>query len=82
MARELSSDTIQQDPDAWSLGERVFGSRIIVGTGNDLDLKPGMCLEFCFLDAATTLPAVSGTVKNIDVSGTEDDTLDVLLLLG
>ena len=32
MAREFSSDTIQE-PDAWALGGRAFASRIIVGTG-------------------------------------------------
>ena len=38
MARDMSSDTIQE-PDAWSLGGRAFVSRIIVGTGKYASLE-------------------------------------------
>jgi thiazole synthase len=38
MAREMSSDTVQE-PDAWSIGGRAFVSRIIVGTGKYASLE-------------------------------------------
>ena len=52
------------------------------GTGNDIDVKPGLQISGSFRDVASTMPAVSSTVKNIDISGTNGDVLYLDLLFG
>lgn len=54
----------------------------IFGTGNDIDLKPGMVVGVGFDGVATTLPAVSSTVKNITVTIAGSDSVEVILLAG
>ena len=54
----------------------------LFGTGNDIDLRPGMALAAGFGAVATTLPAVSGTVKTIDFTGTNGDEVQVDVYLG
>lgn len=54
----------------------------LFGTANDIDLKPGMVVAFGFNAVASGLPAVSSTVKTIDVTITGSDTVEILLLLG
>lgn len=54
----------------------------IFGTGNDIDVPKGLQITGCFRDVASQLPAVSGSVKNIDISGTNADVLYIDLLTG
>ncbi len=54
----------------------------IFGAGNDIDVPKGLQIAGCFRDVASQLPAVSGTVKNIDISGTNADVLYIDLLTG
>lgn len=54
----------------------------LFGSGNDQDLKPGQVVGSTFDAVATSYPAVSGTVKNIDISGTSGDVLYIDLYFG
>lgn len=54
----------------------------LFGTGNDIDVAPGETIASGFKGVATSKPAVSGTVKRIDVSGTSGDKLKIDLYLG
>lgn len=54
----------------------------LFGTANDIDLKPGMVVAIGLNGVASQLPAVSSTVKNIDVTISGSDTVEILLLLG
>jgi hypothetical protein len=54
----------------------------LFGTGNDVDVDRGETLGKCFGGIASNKPAVSPTVKNIDVSGTLGDVLYIDLYLG
>lgn len=54
----------------------------LFGAGNDVNVAPGMVVAFAFDGVASPLPAVSGSAKNIDVSGTATDVLKYMLLLG
>ncbi len=54
----------------------------VFGTANDIDIKPGMVVAIGFDGVATTLPAVSSTVKNITVTVSGSDSVEVLLLAG
>ncbi len=55
----------------------------LIGTGNAQDIRPGEARASCFDSlTATPLPAVSGTVKQIDISGTSGDILYLQILLG
>lgn len=54
----------------------------LFGTGNDVDVGPGMSLSFVFAGANTNRPAVSGSAKNIDISGTSGDKIDVFFVFG
>jgi hypothetical protein len=55
----------------------------LFGTGKSMLLKPGEVLAKCFNGVASTMPAVSGTVKNIGVSsGNAGDTVDIDLYFG
>lgn len=52
----------------------------IFGAGNDISLAPSMMLEMVMTQLE--LPAVSATVKTIDVSGTSGDKLRYMFVLG
>lgn len=52
------------------------------GTANDLDVKPGEQISGSFRAVASSKPAVSGTVKTLDISGTNGDILYLDLLFG
>lgn len=54
----------------------------LFGAGNDIDVGPGLDLAFCFLAVGSNLPAVSATVKTLDLSGTSGDKIDVFFLFG
>ena len=54
----------------------------LFGTGNDIDVGPGRTVALAQKVVATNLPAVSGTVKRIDVTGTSGDKVYVDLYLG
>lgn len=54
----------------------------LFGTGNDITLFPDSELQFGTLASAAKLPAVSGTVKNIDITGTAGDIVYVDMYLG
>jgi hypothetical protein len=54
----------------------------LFGAGNDVDVEPGETIGKCFAGIASNKPAVSGSVKNIDVSGTLGDVLYIDLYLG
>ena len=54
----------------------------LFGTGNDITLLPDSALQFAFKATASALPAVSGTVKHIDISGTSGDILYLDMYLG
>lgn len=54
----------------------------LFGTGNDIDIRPGQRIAFTFVDVASPLATVSGSAKNIDVTGTSGDVLEFILLLG
>lgn len=53
----------------------------LFGSGNDIDIGPGETLIKAF-SAATNLPAVSSTVKDVTITISGSDTLEILLLLG
>jgi hypothetical protein len=53
-----------------------------LGTGNDIDLGPGEGIGDSFDGVESPKPAVSGTVKNIDVTIAGSDKLEVLMLFG
>lgn len=54
----------------------------MLGTGNDIDVKPGFQISAAFRDAASSCPAVSGTVKTLDITGTNGDILYLDLIFG
>jgi hypothetical protein len=54
----------------------------LFGAGNDITLLPGSRLQFGFDGIASGLPAVSGTAKSIDLTGTSGDVVYVDLYLG
>lgn len=54
----------------------------LFGTGNDIDVKPGQTIIAGIFGVASSYPAVSGTVKNLDVTGTTNDVLNVELYFG
>lgn len=54
----------------------------IFGAGNDIDIPKGFCLTGGFVDVASELPAVSGTVKTIKFAGTDGNILYVDLYFG
>jgi hypothetical protein len=54
----------------------------LFGTGNDVEIDRGETLGKAFGGIASNKPAVSPTVKNIDVSGTAGDVLYIDLYLG
>lgn len=54
----------------------------IFGTGNDVDVKPGETVIKIINGVASSYPAVSGTVKNIDITGTANDVIHVEAYFG
>jgi hypothetical protein len=54
----------------------------VFGTAKDIIIGPGRLEAFAFLSLGSDLPAVAAGAKNIDISGTSGDKLDVLLLFG
>jgi hypothetical protein len=54
----------------------------LFGTANDITLLPDSEIQFGFLATASALPAVSGTVKNIDITGTTGDIVYIDMYLG
>jgi hypothetical protein len=51
----------------------------LFGTGNHIVLQPGQEIGCVFNGIASTLPAVGPTVKNIDITGTAADLVDILI---
>ncbi len=54
----------------------------IFGSGNDVDVKPGETVVKVVNGVASSYPAVSSTVKNIDVTGTTNDVIHVEAYFG
>lgn len=54
----------------------------LFGTGNDVDIKPGETVVKIVSGVASSYPAVSGTVKTLDITGTTNDVLFVELYFG
>lgn len=54
----------------------------LFGTGNDVDIKPGQTLIALISGVASSYPAVSGTVKTLDITGTTNDVLHVEMYFG
>lgn len=54
----------------------------LFGTGNDLDVKPGQTIIAIVTGVASSYAAVGPTAKNIDVTGTANDVLNVELYFG
>ena len=54
----------------------------LFGSGNEKDIGPGRMDMFFFDTVGSNLAAVSGTAKTIDLTGTEDDIITVVLLFG
>ncbi len=54
----------------------------LFGAGNEQDFYPGEKSDKMLLGVASSHPAVSGTAKNIAVSGTENDIVELMLLFG
>ena len=52
------------------------------GAGNDIDVAPGETIGSAVAGIASSKPAVSGTVKNITISGTSGDVLNVDMYFG
>lgn len=51
----------------------------LFGTAHPITLQPGQEIGCAFSGVASTLPAVSPTVKRIDFTGTMGDLIDVLI---
>jgi hypothetical protein len=54
----------------------------IFGTGNDISIPPGGHVQISFVGVVSPLPAVSGTVKTLDITGTATDVLNYEIVLG
>lgn len=54
----------------------------LFGTGNDVDVKPGQTIIAIVNGVASSYGAVGPTAKNIDVTGTTNDVLNVELYFG
>ena len=54
----------------------------LLGSGNDVDVRPGETLIAITSGVASGKPAVSSTVKNIDITGTTNDVILVELYFG
>lgn len=52
------------------------------GTANDVDVKPGQTLIGVVNGVASSFPAVSSTVKTLDITGTTNDVVHVELYFG
>lgn len=54
----------------------------LFGAGKDIVVGPGRIETFCFAGTESNLPAVGDTVKNIDISGTLNDVVEIMIGLG
>lgn len=54
----------------------------LFGATNEKDIGPGRMDMFFFDEVGSNLAAVSGSAKTIDITGTEDDVVTVVLLFG
>lgn len=54
----------------------------LFGASNERDLEPGELAMGAITGVASGKPAVSSTVKTIDITGTEDDVVSVILYFG
>lgn len=54
----------------------------LFGTGNDVDVKPGQTIIAIVTGVASSYGAVGPTAKNVDVTGTANDVLNVELYFG
>lgn len=54
----------------------------LFGATNEVDVVPGEQIDKLIASVASSHPAVSGTVKTIDVTGTLNDVVDIMLLFG
>ena len=52
------------------------------GSGNDIDIRPGETIIAIINAVASSKPAVSGSAKNLDVTGTTNDVILVELYFG
>lgn len=54
----------------------------LFGSGNDVDVRPGETVVKLINGVASGYPAVSGTAKNIDITGTTNDVIHVEAYFG
>lgn len=54
----------------------------IFGAGNDIDVRPGWTIASVLVGANPSHAAVSGTAKNIDITGTTGDKITIELYFG
>lgn len=54
----------------------------LLGSGNDVDVRPGETLIAITSGVASGKPVVSGSAKNIDITGTTNDVILVELYFG
>jgi hypothetical protein len=76
----LRADGDNADPITVAPG--VSNPYAIFGASKDIDIAPGMTVAAFFADVPSSLPAVAGGAKEIDISGTTADILYVDLYLG
>lgn len=53
-----------------------------LGSGNDIDVRPGETIISIISGVASGKPAVAGSAKNIDITGTTNDVILVELYFG
>lgn len=70
-----NSGAVNVAPGA-SNGYAMFGS------GNDIDIRPGETIVAIINGVASSKPAVGGSAKNLDVTGTTNDVILVELYFG
>ena len=74
VADSTNSGSVTIEPNA-SNGYNLFGA-----SDGKLVLPPGMRVAFGFDSVASGLPAVAAGAKNIDVSGTTSDVVNILMV--
>lgn len=65
-----------------TIGPNAANGYPLFGTGNDLQLLPGESVAMILDGVASARPDVAAGAKDIDISGTVGDQVDILLLFG